>query len=55
MGNPHHWVAILVLDYKLDCFDLIGQKISLDKNGLAFNAGPVLSPTADGSPLGQVL
>ena len=44
-------MAILVLDDKLDYFDLMGKKIYLDKNGQAFYPRPLLPPTADGSPL----
>ena len=35
-------MAILVLDDKLDCFGILRKKFVLDKNGPAFNPGPVV-------------
>ena len=43
-------MAILFPDDKLDCFGLLRKKFDSDKNGLAFNPGPVVPPRADGSP-----
>ena len=49
-GSHHRLVVILVPDDKLDCFGLC-EKISWDKNGVAFYPGPVGPPRADDSPL----
>ena len=49
MGSHHHQVTILVPDEKLEW--LIWNLFCLIKNGLAFYAGPVLPPRADGSSL----
>ena len=42
-------MAILILDDKLGCFDLLG-KYFLGQNDQAFNLGLVLPPSADGFP-----
>ena len=43
-------MTILVPHDKLGCFGILKNIFGSDKNGPAFDPGPVLPPRADGSP-----